>query len=197
MASWNGPALIGGDFNLVRYSKDKSNGRINHKWADAFNEWIGYWGLLEVDLANKHYTWTNNQENLVMARLDRVFITTDWEAAFPLVRVKALNRLPSDHNPLLVDTGDNMSFGKKRFRFEKWWLEKDTFKEVVQKAWNSPCLVTDSMKKWQIKIRTFRRMIRCWAANEVAYMNRKKIDLDNEYNQLDRRLSREASLPGN
>jgi hypothetical protein len=53
------------------------------------------------------------------------------------------------------------------------------------------------MKKWQIKIRTFRRMIRCWAANEVAYMNRKKIDLDNEYNQLDRRLSREASLPGN
>jgi ribosomal protein L10 len=121
-----------------------------------------------------------------MARLDRVFITTDWEAAFPLVRVKALNRLPSDHNPLLIDTGDSMSFGKKRFRFEKWWLEKDSFKEVVIRAWNSPCLVTDNMEKWQVKIRTFRRMIRGWAANEVADMNRKKVDLANEYNQLDR-----------
>ena len=29
-----------------------------------------------------------------------------WEAAFPLVRVKALERSPSDHNPLLVDSGD-------------------------------------------------------------------------------------------
>jgi hypothetical protein len=76
-----------------------------------------------------------------------VFITTDWEATFPLVRVKALNRLPSDHNPLLIDTRDNMSFGKKRFRFEKWWLEKDSFEEVVKKAWNSPCLVTDNMEK--------------------------------------------------
>lgn len=38
MASWNGPILIGGDFNLVRFARDKNNGIINHRWADAFNE---------------------------------------------------------------------------------------------------------------------------------------------------------------
>lgn len=48
-----------------------------------------------------------------MARIDRVFLSTSLEAAFPLTRVKSLDKLPSDHNPLLVDIGDNMFYGKK------------------------------------------------------------------------------------
>jgi exonuclease III len=37
MTSWQGPLLIGGDFNLVRFTSDKSNGQINHRWDDLFN----------------------------------------------------------------------------------------------------------------------------------------------------------------
>lgn len=37
MSTWQGPTLVGGDFNLVRFVSDKSNGVINHKWADSFN----------------------------------------------------------------------------------------------------------------------------------------------------------------
>jgi hypothetical protein len=47
MSSWQGPIVIGGDFNLVRTSHDKSNGVINHRWADAFNDWGSKWTLLE------------------------------------------------------------------------------------------------------------------------------------------------------
>jgi endonuclease/exonuclease/phosphatase family metal-dependent hydrolase len=53
------------------------------------------------------------------AKIDRLFVSNDWEASFPMSCVKALQRLPSDHNPLLLDSGDNISFGKKRFRFKK------------------------------------------------------------------------------
>jgi hypothetical protein len=38
MAAWKGPVMIGGDFNLSRFVSDKSNGRINKKWADCFND---------------------------------------------------------------------------------------------------------------------------------------------------------------
>lgn len=61
---------------------------------------------------NSVRAWTNNQENLVMAKIVRLLVTTDWEQAFPLTRGKALDRVPSDHNPLLLDAGDNCSFGK-------------------------------------------------------------------------------------
>jgi hypothetical protein len=174
-----------GDFNLVRFASEKSNGVINHKWADAFNDWVSRWGLIELNLANKAYTWTNNQENLIMARIDRVFVTTDWEAAFPLARVKALERPPSDHNPLLVNLGDNVCFGKKKFRFEKWWLEKDNFRDIVVKAWSEPCKATNIMDRWQFRVITFRRLVRGWASNEVASLNKKKRELADEYNILD------------
>jgi endonuclease/exonuclease/phosphatase family metal-dependent hydrolase len=124
LASWQGPWFIGGDFNLSRFPSDKSTSKINQKYVDGFNDWVNKWGLVEVNPNNRKYTWSNNQENTVLAKLDRVFISTDWEAAFPLVRVSALSKGISDHNPLLVDSGDNCSISKKRFRFEKWWLER-------------------------------------------------------------------------
>jgi hypothetical protein len=39
LASWQGPTLVGGDFNLSRFPLDKSNGHINQKWVDCFNDW--------------------------------------------------------------------------------------------------------------------------------------------------------------
>jgi len=152
--------------------------------------------LIELDLRNRKFTWTNNQDNLVMARIDRVFISTDLEAAFPLARVKALDRIPSDHNPLLVDLGDNAFYGKKRFRFEKWWLQEENFRQVVDKAWSIPCHESSAIDVWQFRVRTFRRLVRGWAANQVAALNKTKVSLSQEYKILDEALE-ERDLDSN
>lgn len=60
----------GGDFNLVRFAADKSNLIINYRWADAFNEWIHKWGLLELNASNIKFTWTNNQDRPILAKID-------------------------------------------------------------------------------------------------------------------------------
>lgn len=109
--------MVAGDFNLVRFVKDKSNSVINYRWADAFNEWVHKWPLVELDAGNIDFTWTNRQDRPILAKIDRIFVTTEWDQAFPLVRVKGLERFPSDHNPLLVDTGNNVFFGKKTLSF--------------------------------------------------------------------------------
>lgn len=67
------PTLIGGDFNMVRYNIDKSNGRVDNKWCDKFNAWIEIWSLLEIKLGNRQFTWANNQADLIMSTIDRVF----------------------------------------------------------------------------------------------------------------------------
>jgi hypothetical protein len=159
MGSWTGPILLGGDFNLVRSSLDKNNGQVNFRWINLFNDWVNRWGLIELELRNRKYTWTNNQENVVIARLDRVFVSTELESVFPLARIKALDRTPSDHNPILIDLGDNLFYGKKRFRFEKWWLLETSFKSVVEKAWSLPCSEKKSIDIWQFRVRSFHRLI--------------------------------------
>jgi hypothetical protein len=115
--------------------------------------------LIEINLANRKFTWSNNQATPVLARLERVFASPDWERAYPLVRVTALPREISDHTPLLVDTGGNQMFGKKKFRFKKWWLERAEFRDVVAKAWSTTCASKDPMEVWQCKIRALRRQV--------------------------------------
>jgi len=185
MGSWKGPIMIGGDFNLVRFASDKSNGIYSHRWAGEFNDWISKWALMELNPSNKRFTWTNNQDNPILAKIDRIFVSGSWDAAFPLASVKALERIPSDHNPLVVNSGVNSFFGKKRFSFEKWWLQKESFKSFVEKAWRTPCSFSNSIDRWQFRVRTLRRMIRGWAANEVAAQNKSKVELSKEFTRLE------------
>jgi hypothetical protein len=64
-------------------------------------------------------------------------VSTDWEATYPLVRASCLAK--GDHTPILIYFSDTCSFGKKKFHFEKWWLQREDFGEIVQKVWSSPC----------------------------------------------------------
>jgi hypothetical protein len=45
---WQGPTLIGGEFNLVRCQVEKSNGNINFNHINPFNDWIDSWSLIEI-----------------------------------------------------------------------------------------------------------------------------------------------------
>lgn len=56
---------------------------------------------------------------------------------------------------------------------------------MVEKAWKVPCNLSKSIDRWQFRVRTFRRMIRGWAANEIADLNKTKVELSNEFSRLE------------
>ena len=60
LVNWDGPTVLGGDFNITITAKEKSNGQINQKWADSFQDLINKWGLVELKNSTRSYTWTNN-----------------------------------------------------------------------------------------------------------------------------------------
>ena len=92
--------MIGGDFNIVRSPLDKCNGNVDPRWVDKFNAWVEMWSLMEINLSGRVYSWGNNQENLIMSKLDRIFCTTGFDALFPLASARALAGVGSDHTPL-------------------------------------------------------------------------------------------------
>jgi hypothetical protein len=47
---------------------------------------------------------TNRSTLLWCYILDRIFVSFDWKAQYPLVTVQSLNRVGSDRNPLVVET---------------------------------------------------------------------------------------------
>jgi hypothetical protein len=67
-----------------------------------------------------------------MSSIDRIFCSTDFEAHIPLASARALPRTPSDHVPILWESGHDQGSKKFRFKFEKWWIKHETFRSVVE-----------------------------------------------------------------
>lgn len=61
------------------------------------------------------FTWSNRQAVPILSNLDRILVTTYWEDKFPLTTLTSLTRVGSDHTPLLLDMGDNVT--RKAIRF--------------------------------------------------------------------------------
>jgi hypothetical protein len=101
------------------------------------------------------------------------------------VRISCLAKGISDHTPLLVDFGVNCSFGKKKFSFEKWWLQREDLGDLIKKAWSSPCSGMGALDQWQNRIGIFRRLARGWAANVIVELNKHKQATVAESNALD------------
>jgi len=183
--NWDGPTVFGGDFNLVSCCKEKNNGRVNVKWVDLFKDWKNKFGLIELKPSNRSYTWTNNQEQPVMAALDKVFCSSNFEQKFSLAYVSTRARGHSDHVPLILNL--NCSERKKPsiFRFEKWWFEQPDFKEFVTKVWRTECAYTDPIAVWQFKIRLLRKKVKGWSWNRNADIRKLKQQLLKEFEVLD------------
>jgi exonuclease III len=113
------PTLIGGDFNIIRFSSEKNKFMRANRWTDMFNNIINTYALREIHLSGGQYTWSNNQADPTLEKLDRFLMSSDWEDLFPLTTVHKLNRDVSDHNPLILDTMEDKPKKKFPFRFKK------------------------------------------------------------------------------
>jgi hypothetical protein len=105
MDKWQGPTMIGGDFNLVRNSEEKSNGVVNWNHVNGFNDWIHRWGLVELSDPYRTFSWSNNQANPIMAKLDRILVSVNWDAKYPTSQVTMLPKGVSDHNHIRITFG--------------------------------------------------------------------------------------------
>jgi exonuclease III len=129
------PFVICGDFNMIRYSHEKSSRGAHNVWMDMFNSFIEDTALRDIKRVGGRFTWTNKQRNSVMSNLDRFFVSGEWEQKYPKVFVRTLIRVGSDHSPILLDDGMEFSQRSRVFRFESAWLASSEFKSQIIEKW--------------------------------------------------------------
>jgi hypothetical protein len=54
------------------------------------------------------------------------------------------------------------------YKFEKWWLLREDFSDVVIKSWTSPTKGKTANYIWQEKVRRFRKTTKGWSRNIEA-----------------------------
>jgi hypothetical protein len=90
-----GPLLMGGDFNIIRYSHEKSTCTGHTVWMDMFNSFINDTTLIELVRGGSRFTQTNKQTNPVRSNLDMILVNKEWGQQYPKVRVLTLTRVGS------------------------------------------------------------------------------------------------------
>jgi hypothetical protein len=75
--------LVCGDFNMIYQVEYKSKGRLNRRLMGQFRQFLNDAAILEIHLHERLSTWSKEREHPTLERIDRAFISVDWEALYP------------------------------------------------------------------------------------------------------------------
>lgn len=78
--------------------------------------------------------------------------------------------LTSDHIPCSVQVGTTI-LKANIFRFEKCWMQLDSFMPTVQHCWNQPCGVLNPAQRISAKFKLLKRDLRMWS-KELSQFNK-------------------------
>lgn len=162
-----GAWLLTGDFNMIYRAQDKNNNILNRQRIGQFRRFINDASLKELHLKGRLFTWSNERVHPTLERIDRAFVTTDWELLYPNSDLYSLASSCSDHAPLLLCTDCNFSY-KKRFHFRSFWPKLPGFLEVVQQAWHCPLNGADPFQRLDWLLRNTARMLQSWNARSIG-----------------------------
>jgi hypothetical protein len=150
-----------------------------------FNYIINSCELRDLEMSGCQFTWSNNHASPTLEKLDRFLVSKEWELLFPLTTVHKLAREVSDHNPLILDTMENREQRSREFRFEKRWLKEDSFVSRVDRIWARPVRFSDSLGKFQSKLKNVKNNFKGWGANIRGNDIRKRKELSSELKNLE------------
>ncbi|KAM0062514.1 putative Endonuclease/exonuclease/phosphatase superfamily [Helianthus debilis subsp. tardiflorus] len=118
-----------GDFNDVRQLDERQNSEFVTTNAEAFNDFILSAALQEYDMGGAKFTYISDRGDK-LSKLDRFLVCVGFMENWPEAAVTALDRLYSDHRPILLSTTPS-DFGHIPFRFYNSWLEFHGFVDFV------------------------------------------------------------------
>ncbi|XP_071902721.1 uncharacterized protein [Coffea arabica] len=108
------------------------------------------------------FTWMGIcQGRHIWKRLDRVLMNAAWQQQFPNTTLYHLNRVTSDHSPLLVNIANARASGRRSFKFQHMWIRHSLFLNVVKHNSTQPLEGYD-MFLFAQKLKRLKRALGKW-----------------------------------
>ncbi|GKE65870.1 RNA-directed DNA polymerase, eukaryota, reverse transcriptase zinc-binding domain protein, partial [Tanacetum coccineum] len=129
-----GNIILFGDLNEVRCEAERIGSSFSRSDAEILNAFIHDVGLIDLSMGGRRFTWMNKSGSK-LSKLDRFLISNSVLLAHSNMQVTMLEKVWSDHNPILLHCM-NSGFGPTPFKLFHSWFDRNDFDDVVKEGWN-------------------------------------------------------------
>ena len=165
----NGPFILAGDFNQVRWLVDRSAANRSFNLMELYNDFIAENALTDVPLRNRAFTWTNKRPQPVFSKIDRVFISHEWTTSYPMIMLEAQEIIVSDHVPLVL-TCKGVQQRKRQFRIECFWLKYNQPKLMVSELWGKDNAHQQPIDSFHLNTKIIHRALKLWHSSSFGIL---------------------------
>ncbi|XP_060170510.1 uncharacterized protein LOC132601447 [Lycium barbarum] len=125
-------------------------------------ERISLWDSLYNLVDQMELPWLVGGSDCIFKRLNRMIANSKLQDWFAHMEVQHLSRTGSDHAPLLLSCGESSHHIRKPFRFLKFWIEHESFLEVVNQAWITD-FEGDDFIRFKLKLKNVKSVLSAWS----------------------------------
>ncbi|XP_021717469.1 uncharacterized protein LOC110685287 [Chenopodium quinoa] len=180
--------LIIGDINQIEHHYDRLGGSNVIQGWDSFIDFRLKSCLFATPFKGPAYTWTNNRDadQLILQRLDRAYMTSDWFQNFPESRLINQPILISDQAAIFFDDFLFTQRSNRPYQLDNWFLDCQDIHDFVLTTWQrhtsgSPMFILSK------NLQHVKSLVRNWCLN-----NKKFWGVD--WNFFSKELSNEGEL---
>ncbi|XP_023644536.1 uncharacterized protein LOC111832445 [Capsella rubella] len=162
------PWFIIGDFNEIIGNHEKKGGKKRSETSFLpFRAMIDSCGLIDFPFQGNQFSWIGHRTNgTIRCRLDRAMGNEEWHNLFSHTNVEYLKMWGSDHRPLLASLLSKPKKMRRKFMFDKRWIDKPGLSKAVLEGWGGE----DGSVERSIyqKIQNCKRAISIWKKNNPS-----------------------------
>jgi hypothetical protein len=121
----------------------------------------------EMHLNGRLFTWNNERNHPTIERIERAFISKEWDESYPNHDLCSLPSMCSDHAPLLLCT-NNMFKHHKRFHFMAYKPKFLGYLDMVQRVWHCPLREADMCRKMDWLLHKITHVLKSWSERCIS-----------------------------
>ena len=150
-----------------------------------FDYLIGELELVDPNLNNASFTWSNFRNQPICCRLDRFLFSNVRAVVYPCYRQELEARLVSDHAPVILDTSPP-KWGPASFHFENAWLEHRQFGRDFESWWKEDTMEEWEGYKWMKRLQKIKSRLKIWNKEVFGDLRLMEATLNDRLKELDR-----------
>lgn len=133
------PWCMIGDFNEILSNKEKLGGPLRLLSSfRPFKDMLSLCEMHELGSTGNSFTWGGTRNlQWIQCKLDRCFGNPSWLSMFPNAHQWFLEKLGSDHRPVLVKFINDQELFRGQFRFDKRMVDDPSLVTAIFNSWNS------------------------------------------------------------